>query len=174
MADTASEATKLEKWRDQRDQMVPEEERTVLAPWQIHGIIMHVLNGYTWKEVAQKLRGGKGVDTLRKVFRSPAGLALRERLTELTDNPAELAKLVIAASSLDVTADLLVALEWAKEARDHRSVHSMTKDLLQIAGVSSEQKKREQPQTVHIHIEGGSLDLPIPLTSYEIVDEETD
>jgi hypothetical protein len=150
---------------------VASKEREELRPWHALGLIMHDLYGYTYKEVADRLRNGKGAETLRQVAQSPAGKRLKERVAELIDSPDKIAKLFIQASSLDVTSDFLVALEWAKEARDYRAVYAMTKDLLRIASVSEDSKASERPSAVHIHLSGGSLDAPIVKTDYEIVED---
>ena len=148
----------------------PPEERESLTLWIALGIIMHDLYGLTWKETCRRVRGGKGYDTLRKSAASPAGKALREKIAGLADKPEKLSALLINAESMNLTVDFLLALDWAKEAHDYKAVHQMTKDLLKIAGVD-EPKEKQTPQTVHIHLEGGSLDIPTIQTEYEVVDE---
>jgi len=170
MADTEND-DKLAKWLALRDTLPSEEERETLTPWVALGLIMHDLYGYSYKEVCEKIRNGKGAATLAKSAKSPAGRRLRATIMELADNPVELTKLYMKAQSMDVTADFLLALEWAKEAHDYRAVHQMTKDLLNLATVSGDSKQREQPQVVHIHLESGSLDIPIVKTDYEVLDD---
>lgn len=159
---------------DIKDKLTSPEDREVLSPWMTLGIIMHDLYGLSYQEVCDKIRNGKGGDTLARAGRSPAGQRLREYLTEFRDQPEKLTRLIIQASSLDVAADLLLALEWARETRDYRAMHSISKDLLAMGGVTTEPKKQQAaPQAIHIHLGSGSLDIPAAETSWEFVDDDS-
>ena len=173
MAATDSEGKQLTKISDLKHEMTVPEKRETLTPWLILGMAMHDLYGYTYKEVVDKIRGGKGESTLSKSAISPAGKRWRAKIADLVSSPEKLSKVLIQAASLDVTADFIMALEWAKDARDYRAVHSMTKDLLAVAGISGDEKKKpDAPTAVHIHLESKSLDIPAVEMDYEIVDEE--
>lgn len=176
MADTGTETEdkRLVEWREKRNEVAAQyEERERLTPSLALGIIIHDLYGLTWKEVAERIRDGRGYDNFRRSARSPAGKRLREQIQELADHPKELAKLYMQAQSMDVTVDFLAALQWAKDARDYRAVHSMTKDLLQFAGLRTDEKKESvSQQAIHIHLDAGSLDTPAVQTSYEVVEAD--
>lgn len=131
------------------------EDLEVLKPWMSMGISMHVMYGWTWEEVATKI--GHNVDSLRKVSRSPAGRRLREKLQEMFEQPEQVAKLILMSNQVNATVDYLVALEWAKEARDYNAVARMTEKMM--PKIVKEQEAAPPPQQIQITIMGGGAPM---------------
>lgn len=147
-------------------------DRVNLKPWHMIGIAMHELYGLSWTEVGERL--GRGHTVLSDIGRSPAGVAFRERLLQLAETPESVALLLMKANSLNVTADFMTALEWAKEARDYAAVHRMTKDLLTLAGAEERQtpETKQNVQELHIHLDAKDLAAPIVTSTVKVLDAD--
>jgi len=155
------------KWTDNK-------KREILKPWHTVACVRHWMNGESTAQIARDM--GKGATTLTDLFKSPAAVRLRDFLDKELQDPVELAKSMAKANSLGVTMDWYMALEWAKEARDYRSVAQMTKDLAALGGVQAIPPKQEieTSKTIRIVFEGDSLDTKTVEAEWEEVNDEDD
>ena len=85
---------------------------------------------------------------------------------------------IARANALEVTLDRYLALEWAKEQKDPKTVDMIAKDLAAIGGVQAEPKKNlesaQVPQTIHLHFDTSSLKAPVIETEFEVIDDDDD
>jgi len=156
---------------EMRAAMPEPHERTTLKPWHMYAIAMHEVYGYSWQRVADRME--RGADNLRAVAKSPAGRGMIEAVRERMDTPEKIALLLMKANTVDATVDYLMALEWAKEAKDYAAVGKMTKDLLTLAGAEDRKEEhQEEVRELHIHLDGADLDLPFITTSHQVIEAE--
>lgn len=140
-------------------------------PWYILAVVQKFL-GYSGPEISKNL--GKNAKSIYEICKSPAAEKLIAYLEEKIEDPVALAKELAKAQVMGVTTDWYMALEWAKEARDYKSVASMTKDLAALGGLQADPPKKdpEGERTIKIVFEGSSLDTKAVEASYEIVEDE--
>jgi len=172
MADTSSSKAITAK---ERFAKYPDtHERETLKPWHTVALVRHWLFGESAASIAKDM--GRGASTIADLTRCPAALRLKVYLDDKAGDPVQLAKDMAKGNSLGVTMDWYMALEWAKEARDYRSVAQMTKDLAALGGVQAIPPKQEieTSKTIRIVFEGDSLDTKTVEAEWEEVNDEDD
>lgn len=134
------------------------EEKTSLLHWQHLGIIMHELFGLSYKEVAERIRGGKGKDTLQRVANSPAGKALREQLQDKLTDTDWLVKNLLKSNEIEAVVDEALAREMARRAGDYKQLHAMNKNigLHRILQQQASPKSTDQQPTIVLQINGSA------------------
>lgn len=154
--------------QDLRDQYPDTRERETLKVWHYHAIAKKYIYGLTWEEVGKIFNKSKGY--LSSLACSPAGRRFREKIQNM--EPEQIAEITLKAASVNATQDYMMALEWAKEARDYQAVHRMTKDLLDFADVGSKKDQGSGGRTIHIHLDAKDLESPEIETDFQVLDAE--
>ena len=145
----------------------PPQEPQELKAWHRLAIVKHEIYGDSWEAIAEE--HGKGGDTLRKIAQTPAGIKCVEEIREITSIKG-LTKMLLENAQLNMYEDWLVALDWAKQARDYKTLHSMLKDV-GLQPTLEETKRDERPQTIMITLGSADLQPVATLSSYVIVDD---
>lgn len=143
-------------------------ERQELKVWHYHMIAKKYVYGKTWKEVGEEF--GKSAQYLSRIANSPAGKEFRAKIENM--EPEQVAEATIKAASVDATHDFMIALEWAKEARDYKAVRKMTKDLLEFADVGDKGGGDGGGQTIVLNLDASSLESPEVETDYQELEAE--
>ena len=170
MADTSS--TDVVPWY--KNLKKGSEYTTFRKPKYLVACIRRWLFNDSIADIAKELNIGPS--HLADIFKSPAAKELKAHLDNKVGDPLELTKDIARANAMGVTADWYMALEWAKEARDYRSVAQMTKDLAALGGVQAIPPKQEieTSKTIRIVFEGDSLDTKAVEAEWEEVNDEDD
>ena len=146
----------------------PPQEPQELKPWHRLAIVKHEIYGDSWEVIAEER--GKSGDTLRKIAQTPAGLKCVEEIKEITSVKG-LTKMLLENAQLGMYEDWLVALDWAKQARDYKTVHSMLKDV-GLQPTLEETKKDERPQTIILNLSAADMQPVQASSSYALIEAE--
>lgn len=146
-----------------------------LPVWAKVAIVKHEMFGETYAAVAEQM--GKGHATISKYVATPAGRKAVAQVREMGDVKS-LVKLFMESATMHMYADWLMALEWAKQARDHKMVHTMIKDI-GLQPILQEAKDRSAaPTTLILNLGTGDIEtikarsLPAELVvEADVVDE---
>jgi len=156
----------LTRVKDKEPPQTPQE----LRPWHRLAIVKHEIYGDSWDAIAEE--HGKSGHTIREIASTPAGQRAIQEIRELTTIKG-LTQMLLENAQLGMFEDWLVALDWAKQARDYKTVHSMLKDVgLQPTLEST--KRDDRPQTIMINLSSGDLDAIQVKQSYTMIDVEAE
>lgn len=108
--------------------------------WAKLALARTVIYGETYEEAAGQFRNASGKpysrSTLEKYGCSPAGKRWKAAVSAAADDPVEMSKAMVRASSLGVTFDMMWALEQARIANDYKEVGLIAHRLMDRAAVS--------------------------------------
>lgn len=150
-------------WRNRRD-AVPEDPAQ-LPVWMKVAIVRHELYGESWERIATEI--GKAAETLRIYNKTPAAKKVKEEIGELTDIKS-IVKVMMESASLHMYADWLMALEWAKAAKDHKMVHTMIKDIGLQPILQEARQQNVAPTTLILNLASADLKTIEAKTSYVV------
>lgn len=142
--------------------------------WHRNAVIRHWM-GESASSIAKVFNRSESI--VYDLMQSPAAKELKDYLDKKLGDPADFAKELAKANSLDVTLDWYMALEWAKEARDYDAVAKMSKDLAALGGVQATPPKQEveTTKTITIHFDGSDLNQQTVEAEWEeIVDDDSE
>ena len=148
----------------------PPEDPQELLPWHRLAIVKHEIYGQSYAEIAAE--HGKGANTLSKIANTPAGKRCIEEIREITSIKG-LTKMLLENAQLNMYEDWLVALAWAKDARDYKTMHSMIKDV-GLQPTLEQTKKDERPQTVVINMNSGDLQPLEGKSTFKMIEAEVE
>ncbi len=151
------------------------EERTTLEPWHAVAIAQHTLFGKSWAQIAEEMRGGKGEATMKAVASSPAGTALQQKISEIVGDPVALVQLLMKEHMLQAFADHLACREWARDAKDYKALHAMTKDIDLLPVLEGMKKPTASgPTTLVVQLSGNGLEMAKVSTDYVVIEGDVD
>lgn len=155
-----------------RADFVDPETLTKLKPYMALAIARHEVYGETWQQVAEQM--GKSAGHLAAAARSPAGLEFKAQLQDIVGNPKSIVKMMMDSATLQMYMDWMTALQWAKDARDFKTVHTMLRDV-GLQPVLKDLERDAAPPTLIINMPEMPQAALTPTTStYEIVGAEAD
>lgn len=125
-----------------------------LPVWMKVAIIKHEIFGESYTRVAEEM--GKSAATISSYARTPAGIKAIKSVKEMTDMKS-LIKVMMEGALTHMYADWLMALEWAKHARDYKMIHTMIKDVGLQPILQDAKNQNSAPTTLILNL--GSSDL---------------
>ena len=156
---------RLQKLSENRS--TPEEPQE-LPVWAKVAIVKHELFGETYAAVSEQM--GKSAATLSAYAKTPAGQKVIAEISEISD-VKNLTKLMLDSATMHMYADWLMALEWAKGARDYKMLHTMMKDIGLQPILADAKQASSAPTTLVLNLGTGDLKT-IEAKSTVVIDGE--
>lgn len=125
-----------------------------LPVWVKMAIIRHEIYGETWKAICEEI--GKSHETVVSYTKTKAAAAVRTQIKEMTSVKA-LVQAAMESATVQMYADWLTALEWAKGARDYKMMHTMMKDVGLQPILQEAKQQNTMPTTLVLNL--GTADL---------------
>lgn len=107
---------------------------------------------------------------MNQAAKSPAGERLKETLSKFLDDPAVIVQMLLRAHAVDASADYIMALEWAKEARDYNFVSKAAKEIWEMTDIVGSKKEEEKKTEIHVHLDSGSLQEAEVIADYDTIE----
>lgn len=162
-------------WRQATGEEAPTEPNQ-LPVWVKMALVRQELYGESATAVCKTM--GKGVETLLWYRKTPAAKKAIEEIRAFTDMKT-LVKTFMESATAQMYMDWLMALEWAKEARDHKMVHTMIKDI-GLQPILKDDRQQTGPTTLILNlgtndlkaIEAKSLPVEAIVIDADVIEDE--
>lgn len=143
------------------------EDPAELPVWMKMVIIRHEIYGESYRAICEEI--GKSSETVTQYNRTPAAKKVKQQIAEMTSIKS-LVQAAMESATVQMYADWLMALEWAKGARDYKMMHTMMKDVGLQPILQEAKQQNSVPTTLVLNLGSATLDQIETKTSYVVMD----
>lgn len=142
----------------------PEKQEVYELPqWVKTALVQRAVGDMTYEEAAKPY--GRQGKTLANYGRSPAAAKWMMSLQAFLDDPVAMARAILSASALSITADRLMIYEMAKETNIELA-DKIARDLQDRMGIVAQRSKDDMSgMVINVTLPGGSSLTPIRIES---------